>query len=337
MRMAGVVMVKNECDIIELFLKINLRTFDFIHVIDHSSNDGTAEIIKYFQLRGFSIGYELLSDHAFNQSKVITGCVRKLAASDCFDYIVPLDADEFLSVNDSSEDVKSIISSMLDVNSFGIVPWKTYVPVCGQYYSSGFPLFENFRARKYEPVQYFKVVLGKVFAKNCVVSEGSHFAKQDSSFFTNKKISRVLSVLSKNVFSSLGSRCTSEATLPDVLPLILQHVPVRSSSQIMRKAVLGSHTLAMKHKRGKREGVHWDEMADRIRSGGFSVSDAELASIAYRYGVPREVSIDDFGVEDFPRIGLASDFIELKELSEIDLLSSFDLYISSLVESIKRR
>lgn len=47
-KIAAVSMVRNECDIIELFLKINLRHLDFILVIDHNSDDGTTEILEYF-------------------------------------------------------------------------------------------------------------------------------------------------------------------------------------------------------------------------------------------------------------------------------------------------
>ncbi len=42
-------MVKNESDIIELFLRINIRSFNQILLVDHRSNDGTAEIIQEVQ------------------------------------------------------------------------------------------------------------------------------------------------------------------------------------------------------------------------------------------------------------------------------------------------
>ena len=46
MKIAAISIVKNEADIIELFVKINSRICDHMYIVDGSSDDGTFEMLK---------------------------------------------------------------------------------------------------------------------------------------------------------------------------------------------------------------------------------------------------------------------------------------------------
>ena len=52
LRCAGVSMVRNEADVIELWARYNLRALDSLHVIDHGSEDNTVVILQQLQAEG---------------------------------------------------------------------------------------------------------------------------------------------------------------------------------------------------------------------------------------------------------------------------------------------
>jgi hypothetical protein len=46
MKIAAVTMIKNECDILELFIKVNSRIIDAFYIIDHGSTDNCKKLLK---------------------------------------------------------------------------------------------------------------------------------------------------------------------------------------------------------------------------------------------------------------------------------------------------
>jgi len=51
MKLVGVVMAKNEADVIEAFVRHNLRFLDRLLIIDHQSSDATANIVMALRTR----------------------------------------------------------------------------------------------------------------------------------------------------------------------------------------------------------------------------------------------------------------------------------------------
>ncbi len=96
LKIVAVTRVKNELDIIEAFIRHHARHVDKIIVLDHGSSDGTETILQGLQreglplvlLRELSIGYD--------QSRSITRLARMAVNQFGADWIVPLDADEFV-------------------------------------------------------------------------------------------------------------------------------------------------------------------------------------------------------------------------------------------------
>lgn len=307
MKIACISMVKNECDIIELFLKINLRRVDHFFVIDHKSTDDTAIIINKLIADGLSITYIYNSLDDFRQADIITAYIRKVSELNIFDYIIPLDADEFLSSEMNSFEVKQVISECITKSNWALVPWRTYCPIADDYYHSSTPLFENFRMRLTEPKLFHKIIVGNEYAKNINVSEGNHFAFNEN------------------------LQCN-----PVALPLCIQHVPIRSSHQIINKAIIGSYTLQMKASRQVGEGFHWDEMAQSIRENNYHLNNDSLLSMAINYATPLELRSNENNLDhSAPRIGDSSDRIVYIDNAHINLVKSLDLFVAQSLDRIK--
>ena len=306
MKIAAVTMVKNECDIIELFIKINSKYFDHFFILDHFSTDGTARIIKQIQNLGYPVTYMPLLDKIYNQASITTAEVRRVASLNIYDYIMAIDADEFI-YSESPEFFRKMLASSVNPDGIGSVPWVTYCPVKMDYFNVSAPLYSSFQARKFEPVQYYKVILGNTFARRCSVAMGNHSAKSRTYKRDTVKLSGIQ----------------------------LQHVPVRSKEQIIRKAILGSHAFSMTKDRKKGEGFHWDVMADLIRKNGYSLSNADFFNLSINYAVPDGNQPSNDVSDQFPRVGSEDDKIEFTDLAFINLVESFDAEIGRLALQVK--
>lgn len=96
MKLIGISRVKNEIDIIEAFVRHNARHVDKLILLDDGSTDGSYEVLCALRdaglplvvLREASIGYE--------QSRYMTRLLHMAVQQFGADWVVPLDADEFL-------------------------------------------------------------------------------------------------------------------------------------------------------------------------------------------------------------------------------------------------
>src|SRR5205085_7118886 len=126
MKLCGVMMVRNEADIIEASVRHNLGSFDQLLVVDHGSFDGTSDILR--QLAAELPALEVISDPsiAFQQSSRITQLTRRLFAHDGADFVFPLDGDEFLKV--PSRTMLDTVLQQLPAAMHALLHWQTYVP-----------------------------------------------------------------------------------------------------------------------------------------------------------------------------------------------------------------
>ncbi|MEX0598504.1 MAG: glycosyltransferase family 2 protein [Candidatus Paceibacterota bacterium] len=303
---AAACIVKNECDIIELFIKINARVFDKIFILDHISSDGTVLIIKKLIDDGYPVELIMLGDIEFNQSKIITNIVRKISKNNNYDYIMPIDADEFLYADDLLNIKKNIIKN-IEKDKYALVRWVTYCPVKPDYFSFDAPLFENFKARKVEPKQYYKVILGGEYAKKCIISAGNHSAK-------NYKY-----------------KCT-----PCELNLLLQHVPIRSKEQLLRKSLIGYYARTLRTNKKPGDSYHFKQMIDNIRNNNYNVSFDKVYDSAIKYAAPSGFELVENSLdESLPLVGNINDKIVYKDFSKINITNDLDCYISDLVTKLK--
>ena len=129
MKLAAVCMIKNECDVIELFIRINARVVDHFFVIDDGSSDATATILDHLAREGYPITVSHRQTFGYQQAALTNDAVRKIAALD-YDWIMPLDADEFIgpclkhALNALSEDVP------------GKLMLRNFIPLEGDYFET---------------------------------------------------------------------------------------------------------------------------------------------------------------------------------------------------------
>lgn len=308
MKIAAISMVKNESDIIELFIKINSRFFDAIYILDHGSTDATAQIVGLMKKSGYNVYYTLLNDKIYNQSKITTSAIRQIAQLNLYDYLMPLDADEFIS-GENIGLIKDFLSEQDGNFDVGYFPWKTYCPTNRKYFEASAPLHDNFKARRVEANQFYKVIITNRLGKFSTIAMGNH----------DVIIQEEISALKKHV-----------------VPSSLIHVPIRSQEQIISKAVLGSHSFKLKKDRALGEGFHWDELTHQIRIGNYSLSDEMLFQVAANYAVPKDKWVTNQPMSDAiepacSNIGRSEDSIEYIELAKINLLRNFDMHINELI------
>jgi hypothetical protein len=301
-----VMMVRNECDIIELSVRHACNIATTVKIIDHLSDDGSEIILQRLSAELDNLTIERVTEAHFDQSKHITKAVNKLARdAPNIDYIIPLDADEFLPFI-SPDMALSFLESNLTIDNVGTMPWITFCPIKQTEQLSKQSLIDGFRARTFEPDIYPKVIIGRNLALKAKVGAGNH------------------NVAIKGHTIKLVS-----------LGISLQHLPIRNEKQIVRKALLGEFSLALKPKRKKSEGFHWNEMSLKIRQNHYHIPEAELLSMARLYAVKQ---VDQAMPEiDYEKTLIISDNIETvyKDLQNICLITTMDNFISNLVEKQK--
>jgi len=125
MRLAAVTIVRNECDIIEAFTRHAATLFDRMYVIDNISGDATAEILRRLVAEGLPLvlGYD--ANGPFYQGTMTTELIRRAISEEEWDFIFPLDGDEFLTC---SRVVMEHELSRVREDSIGLMVSDQYVP-----------------------------------------------------------------------------------------------------------------------------------------------------------------------------------------------------------------
>jgi|GEM_PF-6353460 len=91
---AVVAMIRNEEEIIELFIRHAFSFCDRLYICNHNSSDRTVEIVNALVNEGFSIHMSTSTAPGYPQEKITHGLIQR-AIADGAEWIIPLDADEF--------------------------------------------------------------------------------------------------------------------------------------------------------------------------------------------------------------------------------------------------
>ncbi|MBD1913921.1 MULTISPECIES: glycosyltransferase family 2 protein [unclassified Leptolyngbya] len=259
MQVIGISMVKNEEDIIESFIRHNLQFLDGIIVFDNCSTDSTRLILKLLMQEGLPICLSDDYEYAYFQSEKMTNLLRRLCFTSPIDYVIPLDADEFIDCESYDVFVESL--NEIESPGVGFWGWKTYVisPKLANDQSPKAQLdqFNFFRNR--EIPQYYKVVLRnpELCIHDLTLTQGNH--NTSSSYDISKIKLRNLS---------------------------LAHFPVRSKFQITKKVIFGEIAYQLKDKKQNfhdpNETRQWRSLYQRLKAGE-NFSESELVNISLNY------------------------------------------------------
>ncbi|MFO1481019.1 MAG: glycosyltransferase family 2 protein [Turneriella sp.] len=171
-RVAAVAMVKNEEDIIELFIRHTLSVCDRLYICNHNSADRTVEIIHALAGEGFDIRLTHSTAAGYPQEQITHGLITQAIAEGA-EWILPLDADEF-PVSETGS-VRDAILSLDPAVEWRYV-WRNY------FFSSEAKLKDkNFFKRFdiYGDSMFGKCLFhSKLYSSHyCRITKGNHFLK----------------------------------------------------------------------------------------------------------------------------------------------------------------
>jgi Glycosyl transferase family 2. len=89
-------MVRNEIDIIDIWLDHLLSIFDHVIIIDHCSNDGTREYLAQRASSSTRLCVEFHDENAHKQSELMTEATKKVSREVSNGWLFFMDADEFI-------------------------------------------------------------------------------------------------------------------------------------------------------------------------------------------------------------------------------------------------
>ncbi len=238
MRIVGITLVKNEEDIIEIFVRYNLCHLDAIVIADNMSCDNTREILTRLMQEKLPVVVFDDPEVQRKQSEKTTHLLQSAVRTFQPDWIIPLDADEFL-VPEENHSLKEILGSVPDAHVASI-PWKSYVPTPSDDQNIINPLMRIRHRREVEDPFWYKVAIpSSIFSdKSLIIDPGNH-----------------------SVHSSVYGR-RYPAIRMDTLKLT--HYPIRSAEQIVGKAFIGwlAHLCDSSHIQGN--SFHQEEMFHRF-------------------------------------------------------------------------
>lgn len=240
----GLSMVKNEEDVIEAFVRHNLQLLDALFVADNGSTDETRDILVKLEQEGLPVVVFDDPIAPYAQSEKMTRFLRGISAAVFPDFIVPLDADEFIRCESRERFLEQL--ERIPAGGVGHLPWVTYVVTPADLgRESNDPLRLMTHRRREERPRWDKVIvrLDRRYAPSLVLTQGNHDALRSNG-----------------------------AALPSVAleGVSLAHFPVRSAGQLATKAIVGWMACLARDRNARQSNVclQWRESFDLVLAQG---------------------------------------------------------------------
>lgn len=298
MYIIGLAAVKNEEDIIEIFIRHNFNFLDEIHILDNGSTDNTLVILQKLMSEGFNIKINHSDHRAYDQGKTLTFYSHLLKHAD---FLIPLDADEFIFAKDRQFFIEQLMSAP---NGLPLrVEWKTYVP--HKVKNDGNFLSEINYRRRVEELEYGKVFLPKAYIGQSHIALGNHFLSDSN-----------------------GQRLK----MHELTEVTLAHYPIRNDEQIIAKSILGAYAFQMCQDNKTGQASHWGEIANFIRQNNYEISDQFLHDLALNYANVKPRINKDIVYD--PLVRFENVYVKYKDLQKSSILKKMDGMLDKLVNKI---
>ncbi len=255
MRIVGIAMVKNEADIIEAFVRHNLRFLDGLWLIDHDSFDGTEKILAKLQAEGLPLNIEHEAELGFLQAEKTTSLCHKAFSATSADFMFVLDADEFIRVA-TRKKLEALLAG-LPPGIPALVPTQTSVPTTSDGAQDSSPPIRITRRLALEALVVHKVIIPYSVMQDpgYLISPGNH-----SVFSLEKTIKH--------------AQLTREVSLA--------HYPVRSEAQLITKIMIGWLAYIVMNRHRLTLANHWRVLYQRFMACP-KLTGEELQNIAMSY------------------------------------------------------
>lgn len=306
MKIACITQVRDECDIIELFVRINSRIFDHIYIIDNNSVDATPHILEKLKKEGLPISTTFDADNTYNQDGLVTGALRAINMQQKYDWFMFLDADEFL------DETKEDILEKLTNTPRHLVPkalWRSWVPTDLTYFEYKNPLYSMFNPLANENHVTYKAIIDRGRAPHVRITHGNHEWK----------------------------RLDNGLIVPDhYCGIRINHFPVRNEEQMVSKVVLNHYRQLVRSsakQNNKAELGKWRSffqlaaIHSELQASNYLVTKENLRRWAVWYNTEVPPTGNDPQIDSaIPGVGFGfeDDVIQWPELSRIALGSRFD-------------
>ena len=303
MKLYGATMLRNEADIVESFVRHNLRVLDGLVVVDHGSIDGTSEILAALIAEGLPLEVERDASLEYLQSEIMSRTVRHAFARGTADFVIALDADEFLKLH--SRSLLEQVLAGLPPGLHALVQWQTYVPrFDGR--TGRDPLALAKRRLVTERHGLYKAMVARTFADDpqAVIAGGNHL------------------VLPSADHSPEANPVRHAKLAAEVVALA--HLPVRSGRQLANKIFIGwlAHCAARRTNRDL--AFHWRELYDELSRGNGPTAE-RLTVIAANYGLPKGawLPLEQIALVDDPLPGAEVRYSHLAHDETLPLVLDF--------------
>jgi hypothetical protein len=257
MRLAGVTILRDECDIVEAFVRHNAAILDRLYVVDNRSSDATPEILQRLAGEGLPLRLGRDEELPYYQGLKTTALIRTALADGPWDCLFPLDGDEFLRVEDRAALEAAI--ARLAPGEAGLLACDQYAPAETDDPAEPDPVARIVHRAAAVPAQppfHGKVILpgGLASAPAVVMDEGNH---------------HVLVAGSPAPERRLGAAR-------------IAHYPVRSHEQLVAKVV--TQRLAWLSRHDYRPGLchHTAPLYDQLKEHS-AASRIDLQDVAFAY------------------------------------------------------
>jgi len=258
MKIVVISTIRNESDILEAFVRYHLQIVDRMIIINHRSSDSSGHILESLIKEGLPIELTEEASLELQQGPFLTRIMKKAVKDYDADWVIPLDADEFLAVSGEGR-IHEVIEK-LPSDKVVKVPWRTYVPLPSDNFEEPNVLtrIQHFRSRENQNLRKIMIPKSLALKKNGLIAAGNHGFVREA--FRKQK----------------------EFPYVNTDQLVFAHFPVRSSQQIMTKAFVGWLACLAKPNREPTENYHLKLLFDRFKNGG-QIPLEELTSMALEY------------------------------------------------------
>ena len=257
MQLAAVTTVRNECDIVEAFVRHNAAFLDRLYILDHRSMDTTPSILKRLADEGLPLELSRDDTAVFYQSSTMTHLIKRAFADGHWDFVLPLDGDEFIWASDRAA-LEAALSD-LDPTTVGLSDIVNYIPTADDNVEE----MDVMRriVHRVETIPHLSCKIGKVSIPGALIGrpgfsidEGHHAVRVDGTPIATRRLDN----------------------------LTLAHFPVRSANQFIMQVIMCR--LAWHSRSDHNPGWTWhlETFVERIKAKRI-VSAADLTEAALLY------------------------------------------------------